>query len=101
MAGIRALKKLSVKRLRALLEQKVRAEKAAPLLRKRERLARRLAKLDRKIRKLQGRKVRGPGRPRKRRFTADARRRMAAAAKRRWAKVKAAQRSKAPAPATV
>ncbi len=90
----RALAGLSVEDLKALIKQKRKEEKVAPLREERDRLAARLAKIERKIEKLlgeakPGRKTgRKPGRPPKkarRRLSPEARARIIAGQKRRWA----------------
>jgi hypothetical protein len=102
----KALANLSVEDLQALIAEKKKTDKVGPLLKKRDKLAKQLEKLEKKIAKMQGRSRPGrkpgrkPGRPAraakkgKRKLSPEARAKIVAAQKRRWAKVKA-QKAKA------
>lgn len=86
MRYARLLKSLSVARLQALILAKKRQGKVGKLQRQRVKLARALARLDRKIARMSGERPAPGRRGRKRRVSAAARARMAAAQKARWEK---------------
>jgi hypothetical protein len=83
----RLLARLSAEQLRDLLAAKKRIEKAEPLKRKRAKLLKAAAKLQKKIDYLLSGAAAGRSRPRrqKRTLSAKARRAIALAQKRRWA----------------
>lgn len=86
MARRANLEKWSVARIERLLERKRRAAKIAPLEQERNRLRRRLEKIEEKIARLTGAAAAGPARSRKKRkMSAAARKRIAAAQRKRWA----------------
>jgi hypothetical protein len=99
--NLRLVQRLTVGQLEALIEAKRRIQKVAPLERKRDRLLRAAAKLQKKIDRLLGGgrapAAAGPGRPRgrKRKLSAAARRKIARAQKARWAKYREAKKAKA------
>lgn len=101
MVSSKALLKLSVRELEALVAAKRLEEKAAPLIRKRERIAAALEKLDKRIggiqiRALVKRVVRKPKKAQKRRLSPAARARIVAAQNRRWAKFRKAKKAGKP-----
>ncbi len=97
--------RLSASQLEKLLHQKKAQENVAPLERKKAKLLKAVAKLQKKIDRLlgskaapaakPGRPTKKAGRPRKRRkLTAAARRKIVQAQKARWAKFHAAKKAK-------
>lgn len=106
MARRGLLARMSVARLEKLLASKRREAKIAPLEREREKLSRRLQKIEKKIARLKGASTgRGLPRKKKREISAAGRKKMAAAQKRRRAKErakkqKAVTRKRKPAPKT-
>ena len=94
--GPRLLRKLSVADLRQALKMKRTFDKRDKLEAERASLLKSLAKVERKLSKLDGQPIRRasvkPGRKGKRRkMSAETRRKMSEAARKRWAKVKGTQ----------
>jgi hypothetical protein len=91
------VQRMTLGQLEVLIRRKRQSEKAEPMRRKRDRLLKLAAKLQRKIDRIMGGRgaaVVKMGRPRKRKLSASARRSIAQAQKARWAKYRAAKRAK-------
>jgi hypothetical protein len=91
------VQRMTLGQLEVLIRRKRQSEKAEPMRRKRDRLLKLAAKLQRKIDRIMGGRGAAAvkvGRPRKRKLSTSARRRIAQAQKARWAKYRAAKRAK-------